>query len=213
MPAPIAAGIRPAVFVPRTPSTPGLPAARPVAGPPAAPTPLRVANATGVAPVASSATPRPGLELTLEMPDATTRPLTVELRDVATRWWVPGAVVPDVLQRTGWFPRTFPHTLVPEQLGPTTWRVRLERGWYARLCGAELTSAVGPNVVTVARDSASGPNRANVLLAPARNTATTSASCSLPAGNVGTEHDPLTCTASVAGAPSARATVRLDWPR
>lgn len=154
-----------------------------------------------------------GPEFLLEMPDTNTVPVAAELRDVATRWWVPGAMVPDVLQRTGWFPRAFHRQVVPEQVAPNTYRVRVERGWFARLCGAQLQAEPGVNVVRVVRTTASGTEHANINLAPDARRTSASSTCALPAGVAGTEYDPVTCSAPVASGSGASSTVRLEWPR
>lgn len=154
-----------------------------------------------------------GLEILLTMPDAQTVPVSAELRDVATRWWVPGALVPDVLQRTGFFPRTFSRTVVPEQVAPNVYRIKVERGWYARLCGAQLQPDAGVNAVRVVRSTATGSEHALVQLAPDAARSNVTSTCAVPGGGPATEGEPATCTAIVAGSPGASSTVQLAWPR
>jgi hypothetical protein len=161
----------------------------------------------------TAGTRRHAAEIVIDMPDDQTVPVAVQLRDVATRWWVPGAVVPDVLQRTGFFPRAFFHDLVPEKIGPNQYRVRLERGWFARLCGAQLHRDPGVNVVTVQRNRASGPEQLVVQLEPDPSQTRASSTCSVPAGATGDLSNPLVCTVPLAAGRGASTTIRLDWPR
>ncbi|MBM4280275.1 MAG: hypothetical protein FJ137_05800 [Deltaproteobacteria bacterium] len=177
------------------------------------PAPPRDNTARVLAARVSDARRGDGPELLLEMPDANTVPVAAELRDVATRWWVPGAIVPDVLQRTGWFPRAFHQQVVPEQIGPNTYRVRVERSWFARLCGAQLQADAGVNWVRVMRTTASGTEHANINLAPDARRTTGSFTCALPPGATGTEYNPVICTAPMASGRGASSTVRLEWPR
>lgn len=162
---------------------------------------------------ARSGAPAGGLEFFIQTPDAQTVPVAVEMRDLAKRWWVPGAVVPDVLQGTGFHPRAFFHRAVPEQVGPNLYRVQIKRGWFARLCGAELMPHPGVHSLRLERTSGGDTHHALVSLAPNPGASRGSSTCALPAGARGSEYDPVRCTAPIAGGRGASSTLQIDWPR
>lgn len=229
MPVSAASPSRPGLFSPsRAPSSPPARDAssggEPLSGPAPARGPdrfevvpdrrLAERDATAVAAVhARSTAPAGGLEFFLQMPDAQTVPVSVEMRDIAKRWWIPGALVPDVLQRTGWHPRAFFHHPVPEQVGPNLYRVQVKRSWFARLCGAELMPDPWVHTLRLERAEAGGVSHAAVTLAPDLRSSSASSTCALPAGATGSEYEPLRCTAAIAGARGASSTLQIEWPR
>ncbi len=72
------------------------------------------------------------------VPDREELSVTVwHYREVSTRTWLPGCMLPDVLQGTGWFPNTF-YTDYSPRATAEGFEVILEPGKMARYCAAQM---------------------------------------------------------------------------
>ncbi|MFZ9888598.1 MAG: hypothetical protein ACO3JL_13955 [Myxococcota bacterium] len=161
---------------------------------------------------ARSTAPAGGLELFIQTPDDQTVVGVVSLRYRAKNWWVPGAYLPDVLQRDGWFLRSFVYNPVPEQVGPNLYRVAVKPGWYARLCGAELQPDNFASEIQLRRTSNQGEREAYIGLVPDLSHSSASSTATIPAQTPDDMSIPQG-TAAIAGARGASSTINIEWPR